>query len=70
MLYNISTLKLENMKKLTTMAAIAAITFGSVYAHGTVSTVRQTTQTDTTKKKTETKTDTTKKKTTTPQKKK
>lgn len=70
MLYHLATLKLENMKKLTTMAVIAAMTFGSVYAHGTVSTIKQTTQTDTTKKKTETKTDSTKKKTTTPGKKK
>jgi hypothetical protein len=47
------------MKKLIGMIALAAISFGSVYAHSTVSTVKKTMQTDTTKK---TKKDTTKKK--------
>jgi hypothetical protein len=44
------------MKKLITMVALAAISFGSVYAHGTV---RPTMKSDTTKKTT--KKDTTKK---------
>jgi hypothetical protein len=39
------------MKKLISMIALAAISFGSVYAHATVSTVKSTMQTDTTKKK-------------------
>jgi len=41
------------MKKLIGMIALAAISFGSVYAHGTVKTVTatKTMQTDTTKKK-------------------
>jgi anionic cell wall polymer biosynthesis LytR-Cps2A-Psr (LCP) family protein len=39
------------MKKVITMIALAAISFGSVYAHPTVSTVKSTMQTDTTKKK-------------------
>ena len=46
----------RNMKKLIVMTAIAAISFGSVFAN----TVKHTMQTDTTKKA---KTDTTKKKT-------
>ena len=33
------------------MVALAAISFGSVYAHGTTNTVKSTMQTDTTKKK-------------------
>ena len=43
------------------MIALAAITFGSVYAHGTVTTGRHIMQNDTTKKK-KTKRDSTKKK--------
>ena len=44
------------MKKLITMIALAAISFGSVYAHGTLSKVKPAMQTDTTvKKKTKTK---------------
>jgi hypothetical protein len=39
------------MKKLITMVALAAISFGSVYAHGTTSNVKSTMQTDTSKKK-------------------
>ncbi|WP_428327575.1 hypothetical protein [Mucilaginibacter sp.] len=40
------------MKKLISMIALAAISFGSVYAHSTVSTVKSSTmQTDTVKKK-------------------
>jgi len=39
------------MKKIITMVALAAISFGSVYAHGTTNTVKSTMQTDTTKKK-------------------
>jgi hypothetical protein len=46
------------MKKLITMIALAAVSFGSVYAHATV---KSTMQTDTTKKST--KKDTTTKKT-------
>lgn len=38
------------MKKLISMIALAAITFGSVYAHATVNNVK-TMQTDTSKKK-------------------
>ena len=38
------------MKKLISMIALAAISFGSVYAHATVSNVK-TMQTDTSKKK-------------------
>jgi len=43
------------------MIALAAISFGSVYAHGTTSVGRHTMQNDTTKKK-KTKRDSTKKK--------
>ena len=39
------------MKKLLCMIALAAISFGSVYAHGSVKTVKASMQTDTTKKK-------------------
>jgi anionic cell wall polymer biosynthesis LytR-Cps2A-Psr (LCP) family protein len=39
------------MKKVITMIALAAISFGSVYAHTTVSTVKSIMQNDTTKKK-------------------
>ncbi|ASU32371.1 hypothetical protein [Mucilaginibacter xinganensis] len=39
------------MKKLIGMIALAAISFGSVYAHTTVSPVKSTMQVDTTKKK-------------------
>ena len=39
------------MKKLFCMIVLAAISFGSVYAHGTVRTVKNSMQTDTTKKK-------------------
>jgi hypothetical protein len=49
------------MKKLFCMIALAAISFGSVYAHGTVTTGRHIMQSDTTKKK-KTKRDSTKKK--------
>jgi hypothetical protein len=38
------------MKKLFCMIALAAITFGSVYAHGTATTVKASMQIDTTKK--------------------
>jgi hypothetical protein len=51
------------MKKVITMIALAAISFGSVYAHGTVKTTKATMQTDTTKKS---KKDTTKKKSVAP----
>ncbi|MFI5139080.1 MAG: hypothetical protein ACHQIM_14755 [Sphingobacteriales bacterium] len=51
------------MKKLFLMIALAAISFGSVYAHGTVKTVKSSMQTDTTKKKKpKTKKDSTRKK--------
>ena len=51
------------MKKVIIMAVLAAVSFGSVYAHGTVGPVKSTMQTDTTKKKTKTtKKDSTKKK--------
>jgi hypothetical protein len=43
------------------MIALAAISFGSVYAHSNVTTVKSSMQTDTTKKK-KTKKDSTKKK--------
>jgi len=43
------------------MIALAAISFGSVYAHSNVNTVKSSMQTDTTKKK-KSKTDTMKKK--------
>jgi len=49
------------MKKLIAMIALAAIGFGSVYAHSAVGAVK-TMQTDTTKKKMKTKKDSTKKK--------
>ena len=39
------------MKKLLCMIALAAISFGSVYAYGSATTVKATMQTDTTKKK-------------------
>ena len=39
------------MKKLLCMIALAAISFGSVYAYGPVRTVKASMQTDTTKKK-------------------
>ena len=39
------------MKKLITLIALAAISFGSVYAHATVTTGKAVMQTDTTKKK-------------------
>jgi hypothetical protein len=39
------------MKKLFCMIALAAITFGSVYAHGVNPTVKPSMQQDTTKKK-------------------
>jgi len=39
------------MKKTICMIALAAISFGSVYAHGTTGTVKSSMQTDTTKKK-------------------
>jgi len=49
------------MKKLFCIIALAAISFGSVYAHGTVNSNRHTMQNDTTKKK-KMKKDSTKKK--------
>jgi hypothetical protein len=39
------------MKKLISMIALAAISFGSVYAHATVNASRSVMQTDTSKKK-------------------
>lgn len=51
------------MKKLFCMIALAAISFGSVYAHGMETTVKAKMQTDTTKKNKPTKKDTTTKKT-------
>lgn len=51
------------MKKLLCVIALAAISFGSVYAHATASTVKNSMQTDTTKKKKmKTKKDTSRKK--------
>jgi hypothetical protein len=52
------------MKKLISMVALAAITFGSVYAHSPVKFGKSVMQIDTTKKK-KTKKDTTMKKDTT-----
>ncbi|BAU52024.1 hypothetical protein [Mucilaginibacter gotjawali] len=49
------------MKKLFCMVALAAISFGSVYAHSAVTTNRHVMQNDTTKKK-KTKRDSTKRK--------
>ena len=51
------------MKKLFCMIALAAVSFGSVYAHGTMRAVKNSMQTDTTKKKKmKTKKDTTRRK--------
>ena len=50
------------MKKLLFGIALAAISFGSVYAHGTAKTIKTSIQTDTTKKKKPMKKDSTKKK--------
>jgi hypothetical protein len=51
------------MKKLFLMIALAAISFGSVYAHGTANTVKSSMKTDTIKKsKPKTKRDSTRKK--------
>jgi len=49
------------MKKLFCMIALAAISFGSVYAYGPANTVKAKIQADTTKKEKPVKKDTTKK---------
>ena len=53
------------MRKLISMIALAAISFGSVYAHSMPVTAKSSMQTDTTKKKKPMKKDSTKKKDTT-----
>jgi hypothetical protein len=50
------------MKKLFCMIALAAISFGSVYAHGTAGAVKTSMQSDTSKKKKPMRNDSTKKK--------